>query len=102
MLAGFFDTSLDMEFIGKEIGKCIHLAREGVDAFLFVISVRSRFGEDDKAAISSLVTLFGDTFYNYMIIVFTGGDELEEDNESLEGFLDESPSALKVISSNKL
>ena len=33
-----------------------------------------------------------------MIVVFTGGDELEDDGDSLEDFLRESPQALKVMS----
>lgn len=59
------------------------MARDGIDAFLVVISVCCLFVEDEKAAISRLLTLFGTKFYDYMIIVFTGGDELEDDDESL-------------------
>nr|KAJ0225765.1 hypothetical protein LSAT_V11C100010570 [Lactuca sativa] len=82
-LAGLFNSSLDIDFVGKEILKCISMARDGIDAFLVVISVCCLFVEDEKAAISRLLTLFGTKFYDYMIIVFTGGDELEDDDESL-------------------
>ncbi|KAL4559666.1 hypothetical protein LXL04_031809 [Taraxacum kok-saghyz] len=84
-----------VEFIKKEIVNCINMAKDGFNAFLVVISVRMRFAEDDKAAINSMVDLFGRKFYNYTIIVFTGGDELEYFEESFRDFLKNSPESLK-------
>nr|GEU88002.1 hypothetical protein [Tanacetum cinerariifolium] len=92
---GLFDSTLDFDFIGKEIVNCINMAKDGIHAFLVVVSTRSRFSEDEKAAVSSLLTLFGRKIYDYMILVFTGGDELDEDGESLEDFLRDSSEALK-------
>ncbi|CAH1442633.1 unnamed protein product [Lactuca virosa] len=92
---GLFNSFFYIDFVGKEILKCISMATDGIDAFLVVISVRCRFAEDEKTAISRLLTLFGRKFYDYMIIVFTGGDELEDDDESLEEFLRDSPKALQ-------
>ncbi|KAI3737264.1 hypothetical protein L2E82_27261 [Cichorium intybus] len=80
-----------------EIVSCIHKARDGIDAFLVVLSACTRFAEDEKAAINSLLNLFGRKVYDYMIVVFTGGDALEGDNVSLEEFLCESPKALQEI-----
>ncbi|PWA83680.1 hypothetical protein CTI12_AA165580 [Artemisia annua] len=92
---GLFDPTLDFDFIVKEIANCINMAKDGIHAFLVVVSIRSRFSEDEKAAIRSLLTMFGRKIYDYMIVVFTGGDELEDDGDSLEDFLRESPQALK-------
>ncbi|KAK1427566.1 hypothetical protein QVD17_16254 [Tagetes erecta] len=92
---GLFD-SLDFEVIGKEIVECDNIAQNGIDAFLAVVST-SRFSEEEKGAIISLQTLFGKKVYDYMIVVFTGGDELEKQNQTLEDFLNESPEALKEI-----
>ncbi|MFS7910545.1 putative AIG1-type guanine nucleotide-binding (G) domain-containing protein [Helianthus anomalus] len=92
---GLFDSSHDFEFIGMEIVKCINMAQDGVDAFLFVVSALNRFSEEEEAAISSLNTLFGRKVYDYMIVVFTGGDQLEEDDQTLEDFLSDSSEALK-------
>ncbi|KAL5547495.1 hypothetical protein UlMin_002726 [Ulmus minor] len=36
----------------------------------------------EEAALRSLQTLFGDKIVNYMIVVFTGGDELEDNDET--------------------
>ncbi|KAK9075548.1 hypothetical protein SSX86_003873 [Deinandra increscens subsp. villosa] len=92
---GLFDSSVDTEYIGKEIVKCINMARDGIHAVLVVLTVRNRFSIEEEAAISSLRTLFGSKINDYMIVVFTGGDELEENEQTLEEFLEDSPESLK-------
>ncbi|KAI3821175.1 hypothetical protein L1987_08734 [Smallanthus sonchifolius] len=92
---GLFDSSVDTEFIGKEIVKCINMARDGIHAVLVVLSVRNRFSQEEEAAISSLRTLFGTNINDYMVVVFTGGDELEENEQTLEEFLEDCPKSLK-------
>ncbi|KAE8679239.1 protein AIG1-like isoform X3 [Hibiscus syriacus] len=69
---GLFDFSAGSEFIGKEIVKCIDLAKDGIHAVL-VFSVRTGFSQEEEAALHSLQTLFGSKIVNYMIVVFTGG-----------------------------
>lgn len=78
---GLFDTEMPADFVMKEIMKCLDLAKDGVHALLLVLSVRNRFTADEMAAIESLQTLFGEKVVNYMILIFTGGDLLEEDDE---------------------
>ncbi|KAJ0025602.1 hypothetical protein Pint_07450 [Pistacia integerrima] len=95
---GIFDFSADPEFVVKEIVKCIELAKDGIHAILLVLSVRNRFTQEEQAAILTLQSLFGRKIVNYMIVVFTGGDELEENEETLEEYLSrECPDALKDI-----
>ncbi|MFS7938807.1 putative AIG1-type guanine nucleotide-binding (G) domain-containing protein [Helianthus anomalus] len=71
------------------------MARDGIHAVLVVLSVRNRFSKEEEAAISSLRTLFGSKINDYMIVVFTGGDELEENEQTLEEFLEDYPESLK-------
>lgn len=95
---GLFDFSAGPEFVGKEIVKCIDLAKDGIHAVLVVFSVRTRFTEEEETALRSLQTLFGSKIVDYMIVVFTGGDELEENDETLEDYLGhECPEPLKEI-----
>lgn len=95
---GLFEVSAGSEFIGKEIVKCIDFAKEGIHAILVVLSVRSRFSEEEENALRSLQTLFGSKIVDYMIVVFTGGDELEEDGDTLDDYLGrECPESLKQI-----
>ncbi|RDX91344.1 Immune-associated nucleotide-binding protein 9, partial [Mucuna pruriens] len=95
---GLFDFSAESEFVGKEIVKCINLAKDGIHAVLVVFSVRTRFTEEEESALQSLQKLFGRKIVDYMIVVFTGGDELEENEETLEDYLGrECPEPLKEI-----
>lgn len=86
-MAGLFDFSAETEFIGKEIVKCINMAKDGIHAVLVVLSVRTRFSKEEAAAVNSLRALFGNKITDYMIIVFTGGDELEYNEKTLEDYL---------------
>jgi hypothetical protein len=96
-IAGLFDFSAGSEFVGREIVKCINMAKDGIHAVLVVFSVRTRFSQEEEAALRSLQTLFGSKILDYMIVVFTGGDELEDNDETLEDYLGrECPQPLKV------
>ncbi|KMZ70888.1 hypothetical protein ZOSMA_191G00040 [Zostera marina] len=95
---GLFDFSVGSDFIGKEIVKCIELAKDGIHAVLVVLSVRGRFSREEEAALQSLQTFFGQKITDYMIVIFTGGDEIEEDGDTLEGYLGrECPEPLQKI-----
>jgi hypothetical protein len=93
-----FDCSVGIEFLGKEIVKCIDLAKDGIHAVIVVFSVRTRFSEEEENALRSVQTLFGRKIADYMIVVFTGGDDLEENDETLDEYLGgDCPESLKVI-----
>lgn len=76
-MAGLFDCSTKTEFAVEEIAKCINMAKDGIHAVIVVLSVKSRFSEGEETVINSLRTLFGNKMTDYMLIVFTGGDDLE-------------------------
>lgn len=97
VIAGLFDFSAGPEFVGREIVKCIDLAKDGIHAVLVVFSVRTRFSQEEEAALCGLQTLFGSKIVDYMIVVFTGGDELEDNDETLDDYLGRGcPEPLKV------
>ncbi|KAH9781262.1 Immune-associated nucleotide-binding protein 9 [Citrus sinensis] len=96
-IARLFDFSAGSKFVGKEIVTCIGMAKDGIHAVLVVFSVRSRFSQEEEAALHSWQTLFGKNVFDYMIVVFTGGDELEDNDETLEDYLGrECPKPLKT------
>ncbi|KAL8261088.1 hypothetical protein R6Q59_025137 [Mikania micrantha] len=74
-------------------GSCV--AGDGIHAFLVVFSVGSRFSKEEEAVISLLRLLFGSKIYDYMILVFTGGDQLHKDNQTLKDYLQDSSQNLK-------
>ncbi|CAI9115048.1 OLC1v1015882C1 [Oldenlandia corymbosa var. corymbosa] len=95
---GLFDAKADPEFLGKEIVKCVDMAKDGIHAVLVVLSIRSRFSIEEKAVVASLKQYFGSNITDYMIVVFTGGDELEEAELSLDDYLGrEGPDPLLEI-----
>ncbi|BAU00831.1 hypothetical protein LR48_Vigan303s004000 [Vigna angularis] len=95
---GLFDLSSGSDYVRKEIVKCIDLAKDGIHAVILVFSVRTRFTEEQETALRTLQSLFGSKIVDYMIVVFTGGDDLEESKESLGDYLGlEPPKALEEI-----
>ncbi|GLU22272.1 hypothetical protein SLE2022_383600 [Rubroshorea leprosula] len=91
---GMFDFSYGSELMRK----CINLAKDGIHAILVVFSVRTRFTQEEEAALRSLENFFGSKIKDYMIVVFTGGDELEANDETLEDYLGRGcPQPLKAI-----
>ncbi|CAA0827768.1 P-loop containing nucleoside triphosphate hydrolases superfamily protein [Striga hermonthica] len=95
---GLFDFSGE-DHIKKEIVKCVEMAKDGIHAVLFVLSVRARFSREEEAVIANMIEMFGAKITDYMILLFTGGDDLEESEETLEDYLgrDECPEPLKDI-----
>ncbi|CAI0556700.1 unnamed protein product [Linum tenue] len=95
---GLFDFSVGADFAHKEIAKCINMAKTGIHAVVLVFSARNRFTEEEEATIRNLQSLFGKKIIDYMVVLFTGGDELEDNDETLEGYLgDDCPQPLKEI-----
>ncbi|GKV27136.1 hypothetical protein SLEP1_g36341 [Rubroshorea leprosula] len=91
---GLFDFSSGSELM-KE---CLKLARDGIHAVLVVFSVRTCFSQEEEAALRNLQNFFGSKIMDYMIVVFTGGDELEENDETLEDYLGRNcPQPLKEM-----
>jgi GTP-binding protein EngB required for normal cell division len=94
---GLFDLITKPDVISKEIVKCLALAEEGLHAVLLVLSVRTRITKEEEDSLCTLQILFGAKILDYLIVVFTGGDELDSDNQTLESYLSECPEFLKDI-----
>ncbi|KAL7131554.1 hypothetical protein ABFS83_12G011100 [Erythranthe nasuta] len=97
---GWLDYSVDPEFIHNEMLKCIKMAKDGIHAILLVMSIRTHFPREEEDGVSMLQNMFGPEIMNYMIVVFTGGDEFEEEyGMSLDYYLSDSdcPGPLKEI-----
>ncbi|KAJ8557810.1 hypothetical protein K7X08_004576 [Anisodus acutangulus] len=92
---GLFDISRHSDFVIKELVNCLDLAKDGIHAVLLILSVRTRFSREDEATVQIFLELFGSKISDYMIVVFTGGDELEGSDEILVQYLDCCPEPLK-------
>ncbi|GLJ16888.1 hypothetical protein SUGI_0291350 [Cryptomeria japonica] len=94
---GLFDRNAS-KFTDREIVKCIQLARDGVHAFILVLSIKNRFTEEEADILDILQMLFGPKSINYMIIVFTGADDLEINSSyTFEDYVNASTLDLKGL-----
>ncbi|KAH0662583.1 hypothetical protein KY284_027514 [Solanum tuberosum] len=93
---GLFDFSAAPEVVRNEFLRCVDLAEDGIHAVLLVLSVRNRFSKEQQAAVQSFQEFFGGKISDYMIVVFTGGDDLEDHDVTLDDYLgSDCPEPLK-------
>lgn len=71
--AGLFDSAVEPSERAKEIANCINMAKDGIRALLLVLSLGSRFSEEEASAFASLCQIFGAKIADYMIVVFAHG-----------------------------
>lgn len=84
-------------YISKEISNGLAMVEEGIHAVLFVLSTRNRVSEEEESTLNSLQSIFESRILDYFIVVFTGGDDLEEDNQTLDDYLSHNcPEFLRV------
>lgn len=85
-------------FISKEIINCLRLAEGGLHVVVLVLSVRTRITQEEENTLSTLQVLFGDEILDYLIVLFTGGDVLEANNQTLDDYFRQGcPEFLKVL-----
>ncbi|CAN6251919.1 unnamed protein product [Urochloa humidicola] len=75
---GLFDADATHEDAGKEIVKCLNMAKDGIHAVLMVFSATHRFTKESESTIDSIKAFFGEKIVNHMILVFTSGDVIGE------------------------
>ncbi|XP_020585703.1 immune-associated nucleotide-binding protein 9-like isoform X2 [Phalaenopsis equestris] len=96
-VGGLFNYDASSEFIDKEILKSIDLAKDGLHAVLMVFSTSCRFTWEDVDVINHIKDLFGDMIFDYMIIVYTGGDNLEAVKKPFEEYIRDPPEPLENL-----
>lgn len=91
---GIFDTDEPNDKTQMEIMKCIGITAPGPHAFIMVVNL-ARFTEEEMKTIDHFVKYFGETVYQYFIVLFTRKDELDSENISLNSHLSNVPKQLK-------
>ncbi|XP_055010746.1 GTPase IMAP family member 9-like isoform X2 [Boleophthalmus pectinirostris] len=77
---GLFDTNISQEEIVEQITKCISMSLPGPHAFVICVQL-GRFTKEEKNTVEIIQKVFGEQAANYTIVLFTRGDDLEDDIE---------------------
>ena len=80
--------------VTKEILKCVGISAPGPHAILLVIRV-GRFTEEERDTVHLLQKAFGDNMLNYLIVVFTGKDDLDRGKKTIQELVQNAPTSLQ-------
>ncbi|KAL7852190.1 hypothetical protein SRHO_G00179750 [Serrasalmus rhombeus] len=94
---GIFDTSMTKEELKAEVEKCICMGGPGPCVFLLVISLATRFSEEERNAVKWILENFGEYASIYSIVLLTHADQLK--GKRVEDYITESIELNKVINS---
>ncbi|XP_046559379.1 GTPase IMAP family member 4-like isoform X3 [Haliotis rubra] len=93
---GLFDTGMTNAEITKEVVKCVGMTAPGPHAFVLVVRI-DRFTQEEQDTVAHFRQVFGDDMLNYLIVLFTRKDDLQNDNKTLQEYLRKVPKELQDL-----
>ncbi|KAL2079185.1 hypothetical protein ACEWY4_024929 [Coilia grayii] len=75
---GMFNTELSSQQLSQELRRSISLCLPGPHAFLLVFQI-GRYTKQEMEAVQTVRNVFGEKVFDYTVVLFTWGDQLNED-----------------------
>lgn len=76
---GLFNTRMSTEEMNTQVARCVSMCAPGPHVFLIVINSND-FSREEEHMVEIIKAMFGEGADRYTMILFTHGDELEEDS----------------------
>ncbi|XP_067311145.1 GTPase IMAP family member 8-like isoform X2 [Pseudorasbora parva] len=93
---GFFDTKLSEDEIKKKYEEVLQKCESGPCVFLLVIKA-DRFTEEERKTVEKIEKLLGKKRLKKTWILFTRGDELEDENTTIKEFIDDTEPLKRLV-----
>lgn len=93
---GLCDTKLSDQETSVIIVKTVVGLHPGPHALLYVVKTE-RFTDEEYQVFKKLESLFNKNIYNYLVVIFTGGDNFEHDGLSPVQAIEQAPPTLKQL-----
>lgn len=93
---GLYDTSKTQDEIATVIVQAVACMHPGPHAVLYVVKL-GRYTAEEYGAYRRLKALFDDSITNYIIVIFTGGDALEQTSKTFADLVKTGPKELSQV-----
>ncbi|PVD35171.1 hypothetical protein C0Q70_06452 [Pomacea canaliculata] len=94
---GLFDTGKTHEEVATEVIQAVACMHPGFTAILYVIMINRRYTEEEAEVFNRLKSLFDHHVTEYIIIIFSRGDELTRRKEQIDDVLMKAPDLLHKV-----
>lgn len=94
---GLFDTRKTQQEVAVDVIQAVACTHPGPTAILFVISLANRYTPEENDVYERLKCLLDKHVTEYMIVIFTRGNELIQNGKTIEDFLSDAPFDLQKV-----